>query len=36
MKIIDGKESNTTKGANNATELKEIKDTFFNKKNNQT
>ena len=32
MKIIDSKESNTAKGVNIATELKEIKDTFFNKK----
>ena len=31
MKIIDGKESNTAKGVNIATEFKEFKDTLFNK-----
>ena len=29
---IDGKESNTTKGVNMATEFREFKDTLFNKK----
>ena len=32
MKNIDGKESNTAKGVNIATEFKEFKDTLFNKK----
>ena len=32
MKIIDGKESNTAKGVNVATEFNELKDTLFNKK----
>ena len=32
MKNIDGKESNTVKGVNIATELNEFKDTLFNKK----
>ena len=32
MKNIDGKESNTAKGVNIATEFNEFKDTFFNKK----
>ena len=32
MKNIDGKESNTTKGVNTATEFNEFKDTLFNKK----
>ena len=32
MKNIDGKESNTTKGVNIATEFSEFKDTLFNKK----
>ena len=32
MKNIDGKESNTTKGVNFATEFNEFKDTLFNKK----
>ena len=32
MKNIDGKESNTTKGVNIATEFKEFKDTLFHKK----
>ena len=32
MKIIDGKESNTLKGVNIATEFDEFKDTLFNKK----
>ena len=32
MKSIDGKESNTAKGVNIATELNEFKDTLFNKK----
>ena len=32
MKNIDGKESNTAKGMNIATEFKEFKDTLFNKK----
>ena len=32
MKNIGGKESNTTKGVNIATECNEFKDTLFNKK----
>ena len=32
MKNIDGKESNTAKAVNIATEFNEFKDTFFNKK----
>ena len=32
MKNIDGKESNTAKGVNTATEFNEFKDTLFNKK----
>ena len=32
MKNIDGKESNTTKEVNIATELNEFKNTLFNKK----
>ena len=32
MKNIDGKESNTAKGVNIATEFNEFKDTLFNKK----
>ena len=32
MKNIDGKECNTAKGVNIATEFKEFKDTLFNKK----
>ena len=32
MKNIDGKESNTAKGKNIATEFNEFKDTLFNKK----
>ena len=32
MKNIDGKESNTTKGVNIATEFNEFKSTLFNKK----
>ena len=32
MKNIDGKESNTVKGVNIATEFKEFKDTLLNKK----
>ena len=32
MKNIDGKESNTAKGLNIATEFNEVKDTLFNKK----
>ena len=32
MKNIDGKESNTVKGVNIATEFNEFKDTLFNKK----
>ena len=32
IKNIDGKKSNTAKGVNLATELKEFKDTLFNKK----
>ena len=32
MKNIDGKESNTAKGVNVATEFNEFKDTLFNKK----
>ena len=31
MKNINGRESNTAKGVNNATELNEFKDTLFNK-----
>ena len=30
MKNVDGKESNTAKGVNIATEFKEFKDTLFN------
>ena len=36
MKNIDGKESNTAKGVNIATEFNEFKDTLFNKKSTQT
>ena len=36
IKNIDGKESNTAKGVNIATEFNEFKDTLFNKENNQT
>ena len=36
MKNIDGKESNTAKGVNIATEFNELKDTLFNKKSSQT
>ena len=32
MKTIDGKESNTAKGVNIATEFNEFKDTLLNKK----
>ena len=32
MKNIDGKEPNTVKGLNNATEFNESRDTLFNKK----
>ena len=32
MKNIDGRESNTVKGVNIATEFNEFKDTQFNKK----
>ena len=32
MKNIDGKESNTVKGVNIATDFNEFKDTLFNKK----
>ena len=32
LKHIDGKESNTAKGVNIATEFNEFKDTLFNKK----
>ena len=32
MKNIEGRESNTAKGVNIATELNEFKDTLFNKK----
>ena len=32
MKNIDGKDSNTAKGVNIATEFNEFKDTLFNKK----
>ena len=32
MKNIEGKESNTVKGVNIATEFNEFKDTLFNKK----
>ena len=32
IKNIDGKESNTAKGMNIATEFNEFKDTLFNKK----
>ena len=31
MKNIDGKDSNTAKGVNIATEFNEFKDTLFNK-----
>ena len=31
-KNINGKESNTAKGVNNATEFNEFKDTWFNRK----
>ena len=34
MKNIDGKESNTTRGVNIATEFNEFKDILFNKKIN--
>ena len=33
IKKIDGKESNTAKGVNIATEFSEFKDVLFNKKN---
>ena len=33
---IDGKECNTAKGVNIATEFNEFKDVLFNKKNYQT
>ena len=33
IKKIDGKESNTTKGVNIATEFNEFKEVLFNKKN---
>ena len=33
MKNIDGKELNTAKGVNIATDFNELKDTLFNKKN---
>ena len=36
MKNIYGKESNTAKGDNIATNFNELKDTLFNKKNTQT
>ena len=36
MQNIDGKESNTTKGVNVATEFNEFKNTLPNKENNQT
>ena len=32
MLSVDGKESNTAKGVNNATEFNEVRDTLFNKK----
>ena len=32
MKIIDGRESNTAKGVNIATEFNEFKDILFNRK----
>ena len=32
MKNVDGKESNTAKGANIVTEFREFKDTLFHKK----
>ena len=32
IKYIDGKESNTAKGVNTATDFSEFKDTFSNKK----
>ena len=32
MENIDGKESNTAKGVNLATDFNELKDTLFNKK----
>ena len=34
--LDDGKESNSAKGVNTATEFNEFKDTLFNKKSNQT
>ena len=36
MKYINDKESNTAKRVNVATEFNEFKDTFFNKKINET
>ena len=36
MKTIDGKESNTAKGVDIATEFNEFKDTLFNKKKSGT
>ena len=36
MRNIDGKEFNTAKGVNIATEFSEFKDTLFNKKSSQT
>ena len=36
MKNIDGKESNTAKGVNIATEFNEFKDTLFNEKYSDT
>ena len=36
IKNIDGKESNTAKGLNIATEFNELENTLFKKKNNET
>ena len=36
MKNIDGKESNTAKGVDIATDFNEFKDTLFKKKSSQT
>ena len=36
MKNIDGKESNTAKGVDTATDFNEFKDTLFKKKSSQT
>ena len=36
IKNVDGKESNTAKGLNIATEFNELENTLFKKKNNET